>query len=132
MTGCWRGRHLTRQCFKQPWSCIVDDDTSTGYHCLILTLFPALSSRGLTRRPIIITRGGQKPVPAPHYPLLLPVSATPAMSKTTRKPGKLRLSPTRLRLYLTCPKAYHYYYVRGLRWGETSAASSFGSSLHRA
>jgi putative RecB family exonuclease len=54
------------------------------------------------------------------------------MARTTRNPGKLRLSPTRLRLYLTCPKAYHYYYVRGLRWGETTAASSFGSSLHRA
>ena len=49
-----------------------------------------------------------------------------------RRPGKPRLSPTRLRLYLFCPKAYHYYYVRGLRWGEMTAASSFGGSLHRA
>lgn len=51
---------------------------------------------------------------------------------STRRPGKLRLSPTRLRLYLFCPKAYHYYYVSGLRWGEMTAASSFGGSLHRA
>jgi hypothetical protein len=29
-----------------------------------------------------------------------------------RRPGKLRLSPTRIGLYLFCPKAYHYYYVR--------------------
>jgi putative RecB family exonuclease len=50
----------------------------------------------------------------------------------SRPPGKPRLSPTRLRLYLFCPKAYHYYYVRGLRWGEMTAASSFGGSLHRA
>src|SRR5918998_1054534 len=49
-----------------------------------------------------------------------------------RRPGKLRLSPTRLRLYLFCPKAYQYYYVRGLKWGEITAASSFGGSLHRA
>jgi putative RecB family exonuclease len=49
-----------------------------------------------------------------------------------RQPGKPRLSPTRLRLYLFCPKAYHYYYVRGLKWGEMTAASSFGGSLHRA
>lgn len=49
-----------------------------------------------------------------------------------RRPGKLRLSPTRLRLYLFCPKAYDYYYHRGLRWGEMSAASSLGGSLHRA
>jgi putative RecB family exonuclease len=49
-----------------------------------------------------------------------------------RRPGKLRLSPTRLRLYLFCPKAYHYYYIRRLRWGEMTAANSFGGSLHRA
>jgi putative RecB family exonuclease len=54
------------------------------------------------------------------------------MARRARDPGKLRLSPTRLRLYLFCPKAYQYYYVRGLRWGETNAASSFGGSLHRA
>ncbi len=53
-------------------------------------------------------------------------------SPPARRPGKLRLSPTRLRLYLFCPKAYHYYYVRRLRWGEMSAANSFGGSLHRA
>jgi putative RecB family exonuclease len=54
------------------------------------------------------------------------------MSRRVSQSGKLRLSPTRLRLYLFCPKAYHYYYIRGLRWGEITAASSFGSSLHRA
>jgi RecB family exonuclease len=47
---------------------------------------------------------------------------------TTRK---LRLSPTRLRLYLFCPKAYHYYYVRKLRWGQMSAGYALGGSLHR-
>ena len=54
------------------------------------------------------------------------------MSRRTPQPGKLRLSPTRLRLYMFCPKAYHYYYVRGLHWGEITAANSFGGSLHRA
>ena len=54
------------------------------------------------------------------------------MARKSPRLGKLRLSPTRLRLYLSCPKAYHYYYIRGLRWGETSAAGSFGGSLHRA
>jgi putative RecB family exonuclease len=53
-------------------------------------------------------------------------------TSTPRQPSKPRLSPTRLRLYLFCPKAYQYYYVRGLRWGEMTAASSFGGSLHRA
>ncbi len=49
-----------------------------------------------------------------------------------RRSGKPRFSPTRLRLYLFCPKAYHYTYVRGLRWGAMTAATSFGGSLHRA
>src|ERR1043165_3842843 len=53
-------------------------------------------------------------------------------SGPARRPGKPRFSPTRLRLYLFCPKAYQYYYLRGLRWGEMTAASSFGGSLHRA
>jgi putative RecB family exonuclease len=47
-------------------------------------------------------------------------------------PRKLRLSPTRIGLYLFCPKAYHYYYVRKLRWGQLSAGHSLGGSLHRA
>jgi RecB family exonuclease len=51
---------------------------------------------------------------------------------SARRSAKLRLSPTRLRLYIFCPKAYHYYYVKGLHWGEITAASSFGGSLHRA
>lgn len=44
---------------------------------------------------------------------------------------KLRLSPTRLQLYRFCPKAYHYYYVRKLRWGQLSAGFALGGSLHR-
>jgi putative RecB family exonuclease len=44
---------------------------------------------------------------------------------------KLRLSPTRLQLYRFCPKAYHYYYVRKLRWGQISAGFALGGSLHR-
>jgi RecB family exonuclease len=44
---------------------------------------------------------------------------------------KLRLSPTRIGLYLFCPKAYHYYYDRKLRWGKFSAGHSLGGSLHR-
>jgi putative RecB family exonuclease len=55
----------------------------------------------------------------------------PRRAAVPRRPAKPRFSPTRLRLYLFCPKAYHYYYVRGLRWGEMTAASSFGGSLHR-
>jgi RecB family exonuclease len=46
-------------------------------------------------------------------------------------PRKPRFSPTRLALYLFCPKAYHYYYVHGLRWSTFSAGQSFGGSLHR-
>src|SRR5262245_14842742 len=48
-----------------------------------------------------------------------------------RKPSLPRFSPTRLALYRFCPKAYEYYYVRGLRWGQMSAGHSFGGSLHR-
>jgi putative RecB family exonuclease len=46
-------------------------------------------------------------------------------------PRKLRLSPTRLGLYLFCPKAYHYYYVHKLRWGQMTAGHALGGSLHR-
>src|SRR5215212_11947353 len=48
-----------------------------------------------------------------------------------RTPGTPRFSPTRLALYRFCPKAYHYYYVRGLRWGQMTAGHSFGGTLHR-
>jgi putative RecB family exonuclease len=48
-----------------------------------------------------------------------------------RRPVKLRLSPTRIDLYLFCPKAYHYFYVRKLRWGQMSAGHALGGSLHR-
>src|ERR1051326_6068384 len=54
-----------------------------------------------------------------------------SMAKSEPRPRKLRLSPTRIGLYLFCPKAYHYYYVRKLRWGQMTAGHSFGGSLHR-
>jgi DNA helicase-2/ATP-dependent DNA helicase PcrA len=44
---------------------------------------------------------------------------------------KLRLSPTRIELYLFCPKAYHYYYVRKLRWGRLTPGHALGGALHR-
>jgi putative RecB family exonuclease len=53
----------------------------------------------------------------------------PARKAST--PRKPRFSPTRLALYQFCPKAYHYYYVRGLRWSPLTAGHSFGGSLHR-
>ncbi|MBI3910075.1 MAG: PD-(D/E)XK nuclease family protein [Armatimonadetes bacterium] len=43
-----------------------------------------------------------------------------------------RFSPTRLEMYLTCPRAYHCYYDRGLRWGRLTPAHALGGSLHRA
>jgi putative RecB family exonuclease len=55
----------------------------------------------------------------------------PRRAPSQRQPAKPRFSPTRLRLYLFCPKAYHYTYVRGLHWGGMTAATSFGGSLHR-
>jgi RecB family exonuclease len=48
-----------------------------------------------------------------------------------RAPGKPRFSPTRLALYRFCRKAYEYYYVRGLRWGQMTAGHAFGGTLHR-
>jgi DNA helicase-2/ATP-dependent DNA helicase PcrA len=48
-----------------------------------------------------------------------------------RTPGTPRFSPTRLALYRFCPKAYHYYYVQGLRWGQMTAGHAFGGTLHR-
>jgi putative RecB family exonuclease len=58
-----------------------------------------------------------------------------AARKKTPAPPKPRLprfSPTRLSLYLFCPRAYALQYDQGLRWGFTSPAASFGGSLHRA
>jgi RecB family exonuclease len=46
-------------------------------------------------------------------------------------PRTPRFSPTRLALYRFCPKAYEYYYVRGLRWGQITAGHAFGGTLHR-
>ena len=42
-----------------------------------------------------------------------------------------RFSPTRLGLYLFCPRAYFLYYNRGLRWGGMTAGHAFGGNLHR-
>jgi putative RecB family exonuclease len=56
-------------------------------------------------------------------------SRPPDRAKAPRLP---RLSPTRLNLYRTCPRAYAFCYDEGLRWGSTSPAQSFGGSLHRA
>lgn len=47
-------------------------------------------------------------------------------------PAKLpRFSPTRIALYLFCPRAYAFYYREGLRWGGITAGHSFGGNLHR-
>ncbi|HEU4407828.1 MAG TPA: PD-(D/E)XK nuclease family protein [Polyangiaceae bacterium] len=59
----------------------------------------------------------------------MPPRRPPDRAKAPRLP---RLSPTRLNLYRFCPRAYGFYYDEGLRWGSTSAAQSFGGSLHRA
>lgn len=42
-----------------------------------------------------------------------------------------RFSPTRIELYLFCPRAYHFYYEEGLRWGGMNAGMAFGGNLHR-
>jgi RecB family exonuclease len=55
----------------------------------------------------------------------------PGAPSKPRAPGKPRFSPTRLALYRFCPKAYEYYYVRGLRWGQMTAGHAFGGTLHR-
>jgi RecB family exonuclease len=55
----------------------------------------------------------------------------PRTATRPRAPGKPRFSPTRLALYRFCPKAYEYYYVRGLRWGLMTAGHAFGGTLHR-
>ncbi len=51
-----------------------------------------------------------------------------AAPKAPRLP---RFSPTRLNLYRFCPRAYAFQYDRGLRWGGSTAAQSFGGSVHR-
>src|SRR5205085_12364313 len=47
-------------------------------------------------------------------------------------PSLPRFSPTRIGLYLFCPRAYFLYYHRGLRWGGWSPGYALGGSLHRA
>lgn len=55
-----------------------------------------------------------------------------AARKRPSAPRLPRFSPTRLNAYRLCPRAYGFQYDQGLRWGGTSAAQSFGGSLHRA
>jgi RecB family exonuclease len=73
---------------------------------------------------------------APTLPLTLepPVEVSTKAPKRPRKapqPRLPRFSPTRIDLYLFCPRAYHLYYDRGLKWGGMSAGYAFGGSLHR-
>jgi putative RecB family exonuclease len=42
-----------------------------------------------------------------------------------------RFSPTRIELYRFCPRAYHFYYEEGLRWGGMNAGFAVGGNLHR-
>jgi putative RecB family exonuclease len=50
----------------------------------------------------------------------------------TEKAEKVaRFSPTRISLYLFCPRAYFLYYHRSLRWGGLTPGHAFGGSLHR-
>jgi RecB family exonuclease len=56
-----------------------------------------------------------------------------AAKKTAKStaPRIPRFSPTRIELYLFCPRAYHFYYEAGLRWGGMNAGLAFGGNLHR-
>src|SRR5436189_6460915 len=111
----------------------VDDRPPFGYDCPTCAHIPA--SITIPAPPLSffrrfdVARNAPNPLPGRRSD---PRTGMNRRSPPNRRPGKLRLSPTRLRLYLFCPKAYQYYYVRGLRWGEISPASSFGGSLHRA
>jgi len=58
----------------------------------------------------------------------MPSRRTPARPKAPRLP---RFSPTRLSLYIFCPRAYYLYYDQGLRWGGQTAGFALGGSLHR-
>lgn len=53
----------------------------------------------------------------------------PGRNPTT--PRLPRFSPTRISLYLFCPRAYQLYYERGLKWGGITAGHAFGGNLHR-
>jgi putative RecB family exonuclease len=57
------------------------------------------------------------------------MAARRAVRPTT--PRLPRFSPTRIGLFLFCPRAYFLYYVRGLRWGGMTAGHAFGGNLHR-
>jgi RecB family exonuclease len=54
------------------------------------------------------------------------------VEKAPAPPRLPRFSPTRIELYLFCPRAYFFYYHRGLKWGGITAGHAFGGSLHRA
>src|SRR5205823_12518367 len=97
----------------------------------IQTLLPALASHEYGGRLVSLLRNDQESARLLHSLVRRSVPITCVMTRRAPRPGKLRLSPTRLRLYLFCPKAYHYYYVRGLRWGQMSAGYALGGSLHR-
>jgi RecB family exonuclease len=71
---------------------------------------------------------------APEDELRL-TAAEPRKRRTPRRPAAPRLprfSPTRIELYLFCPRAYHLYYDRRLKWGGPRTGHAFGGSLHRA
>lgn len=57
------------------------------------------------------------------------------MPRRNPKPGTPRLprfSPTRISLYLFCPRAYYLYYDRGLKWSSITSGHALGGHLHRA
>jgi RecB family exonuclease len=68
--------------------------------------------------------GGPEEVPAPGKR----PKRGPAKPAAPRLP---RFSPTRISLYVFCPRAYHLYYNRGLKWGGRTAGYALGGSLHR-
>jgi RecB family exonuclease len=52
-------------------------------------------------------------------------------TRAPRPPRLPRFSPTRLSLYILCPRAYSLYYQAGLRWGSFTPGFAVGTSLHR-
>jgi putative RecB family exonuclease len=55
----------------------------------------------------------------------------PTVKRAPAGPRLPRFSPTRIGLYLTCPKAYFFQYHQHLRWGGPRAGYAFGGNLHR-
>lgn len=58
----------------------------------------------------------------------------PGKPKTPRKPRKPEISPTKIRIFLTCPLMYKLTYVTkvGRFYYAPNVGDSFGGSLHRA